>query len=198
MVLAVAVFGMTSCFKDFGYIIGLDADAPMEATLYGSRYDWDGEKFSSEGGIFTYRNHPEIIVNRDGGFEFDLYRGLKSNTGKGATLYFYLDNFHSDFEVGKVYSLALLGENQACIDFQERGATTTLPSGATVTDIVTYCYKATDGYIIFTKREEYMNDYVMSGEFEFTGRTKDGDEIEVRKGKFSNCRVCFRQDEGCN
>lgn len=189
---------LVSCAKDFGYILGLDTDAPMEVTLSGSRYNFDEERFSSDGGIFTWRNHPEIVVGDDGGFEFDLYRGLGSESGMEATLYFYLDNFHSDFEVDKVYSLTLLGRGRACIDFSERGATTTLPSGTTVTEIITYCYRAVDGYIIFTQREPYgTDDYLCSGEFRFTGRTEQGDELEVSRGKFSNCRICFTTEEGC-
>lgn len=189
--IAISVVVFSACAKDFGYIIGLDTDAPISLTLYGSRYEWAGEEFTSDGGVFTNRNHPEIVIGGDGGFKFDLRRGLESESGKGATLYFYLDNFHSDFEIDKVYSLTLLGKGRACVDFQERGATTTLPSGTTVTDIITLCYRAVDGYIIFTNREEYGEDYLLSGEFEFTGRTKDGDELEVRKGKFTDCRVCF-------
>ena len=195
--IAISVVVFSACAKDFGYIIGVDADAPISLTLYGSRYEWEGEEFTSDGGIFTNRNHPEIVIGDDGGFKFDLRRGLESASGKDATLYFYLDNFHSDFEIDKVYSLTLLGKGRACVDFQERGATTTLPSGTTVTDIITLCYRAIDGYIIFTSREEYGEDYLLSGEFEFTGRTKDGDELEVRKGKFTDCRVCFATDEGC-
>ena len=97
-----------------------------------------------------------------------------------------------------MYSLTLLGKGRACVDFQERGATTTLPSGTTVTDIITLCYRAVDGYIIFTSREEYGEDYLLSGEFEFRGRTTDGDEIEVRQGKFANCRICFATETECS
>ncbi len=195
--IAISVVVFSACAKDFGYIIGLDTDAPISLTLYGSRYEWEGEEFTSDGGVFTDRNHPEIVIGDDGGFKFDLRRGLESESGKAATLYFYLDNFNSDFEIDKVYSLTLLGKGRACVDFQERGATTTLPSGTTVTDIITLCYRAVDGYIIFTNREEYGEDYLLSGEFEFTGRTTDGDELEVRKGKFTDCRVCFATEAGC-
>lgn len=196
--ITISVVVFSACAKDFGYIIGLDTDAPISLTLYGSRYEWAGEEFTSDGGVFTDRNHPEIVIGDDGGFKFDLRRGLESESGKAATLYFYLDNFNSDFEIDKVYSLTLLGKGRACVDFQERGATTTLPSGTTVTDIITLCYRAVDGYIIFTNREEYGEDYLLSGEFEFTGRTTDGDELEVRKGRFTDCRVCFATEAGCS
>lgn len=188
---AIMVTLLMACAKDFGYIIGLDTDAPISLTLYGSRYEWEGEEFTSDGGVFTDRNHPEMVINSDGGFKFDLRRGLASASGKDATLYFYLENLHSDFELDKVYSLTLLGKGRACIDFTERGATETLPSGTTVTEMLTYCYRAADGYIIFTSREEYLGDYTLSGEFAFTGVSDEGDILEVQEGKFTNCRVCF-------
>lgn len=197
IILMLTMLGELSCAKDFSSLFGIDADAPIEATLYGSRYGWNGEKFTSNAGIFTGRNHPEILINSDGGFEFELRRTLGSEAGLSATLYFYLDNFHSDFEPNKVYSLTLLGKGRACIDFQERGGTTTLPSGTTVTDIITHCYRAVDGYIIFTRCEVCGDERLCSGEFEFTGCTDEGDRLEVRKGKFADCRICFATEAGC-
>jgi hypothetical protein len=188
------VLTLTSCAKDFAYIIGIDADAPISFTLHGSRYDWRGEMFKSDAGIFTHNNHPEIIIDDECGFELDLYRVLTTESGKAATLYFYLENLHSELEVGKVYSLTLLGKGRACVDFQEYGKTETLPSGTTVTDILTYCYRAIDGYIVFNSIEVYGGDCLISGEFEFTGMSEEGDQLELRNGKFKDCRVSVSKE----
>jgi hypothetical protein len=87
----------------------------------------------------------------------------------------------------------------ACIDIQERGATQTLPGGGTVTDIITHCYRATDGYLKITKMEPYSGDYLLSGEFRFNAECQtDGDVLEVTNGKFSNCRVCVSYGSDCH
>lgn len=175
----------------------LDGEAPISITLYGSRYDFDGDKLTSDGGVFTSNNHPEIVLYEGQGFRFDLYRAIGAGDAK-ATLYFDLENTNEDFELNRSYSLATADDSYACIEFREPDKTEELPSGGTVTHINTYRYNAEDGHITFTKQEPYGDDYLFSGEFEFVGRTKDGDEIEVRSGEFSNCRICFCYDVGCN
>ena len=196
--LASLLLSLTACEKDFGSLIGLDADAPIECRLSGSNYKWRGEKFSSDGGIYTSNNHPEIVMKDDGGFSLELYRNLVSKNGNEATLYLYINN-SKPFKLNETYSLVLLGKGMACIDFREQGATTTLPSGGTVTDIITHCYKATDGYLKITKMEPYAGDYLISGEFRFKGKcVTDGDVLEVTKGKFNNCRVCISYGSDCH
>lgn len=194
---AVAVCALSSCERDFYSIFGLDGKSPISAKLYGSRYDFDGDKLASEGGYFTSNNHPETVIYDERGFRFDLYRAIGADDAK-ATLYFDLENTNEAFTLNRRYSLATADDSFACIEFQEPGETEELPSGGTVTHINTYRYNAVDGYITFTKQEPYGDDYLFSGEFEFVGRTKDGDEIEVRSGKFSNCRICVKFGEGCN
>ena len=53
-IIAISLMLLTSCAKDFYYIVGIDADAPIAAELRGSRYEWDNELFSSESGYFSY------------------------------------------------------------------------------------------------------------------------------------------------
>ena len=179
------LLGITSCEKDFGSIIGLDASAPIECKLSGSNYNWKGEKFSSEGGVFTTNNHPEIVMKGGGGFTFKLHRDLVSKNGNEATLYIYIDSDRT-FKVGDTYNIT----DMVCFDFFEQGVTTTLPSGGTVTDIITHCYRATEGTFRITKMEHYGADYLISGEFKFEGKcTKDGDTVDVSRGKFKDCRV---------
>ena len=189
---------LSSCERDFLSLFHLDGEAPISIKLYGSRYDFDGKKLKSDGGVFSPNNHPEMVIYSEGGFKFDLYRHISGAGDTEATIYFSLESPNADFELNRRYSLATADESYACIEFKERGETETLPSGGTVTDIITYRYNAVSGHIIFTDREPYGDDYLFSGEFEFVGRTKDGDEIEVRRGKFSDCRICFCYDVGCN
>lgn len=199
VVLSVAMLGFTSCAKDFGYIIGLDADAPISLELNGSRYEWNEELFESGGGIYTSRNHPELIIHDRGGFTFELRRALETDAGKSAELYFCIENEISTFELDKAYSLILVGESFAEVNFSETGATQTLPSGTTVTEIINYSYDAKDGYILFTDMEEYSGgSYLMSGEFSFRGVNSDGDELVVRNGKFENCRVHVSYGDECD
>lgn len=195
---AVASCALSSCERDFYSIIGLDGESPISAKLYGSRYDFNGNKFKSDGGVFTSNNHPEIVVYSYGGFKLDLRRVLGGKDDATATLYFDIESPDADFALNRRYNLATADDSFACIEFQEPGETEELPSGGTLTHINTYRYNAVDGYIIFTEQESYREDYLFSGEFEFVGRTKDGDEIEVRKGKFNDCRICFCYDLGCN
>lgn len=176
----------------------MDGKAPISAKLYGSRYGFNGDKFKSDGGIFSPNNHPEIVIYNDRGFRFTLRRAVGIESVSESMITFELENPDADFALNRRYSLAREGESFACIEFSENGKTEELPSGGTVTEIINYYYRAVDGYIIFTKQEPYGDDYLFSGEFEFVGRTKDGDEIEVRNGKFSDCRICFRYDVGCN
>ena len=194
---AISMCSLSSCERDVLSLFHLDGEAPISIKLYGSRYDFDGDKLTSDGGVFTSNNHPEIVLYDGGGFRFDLYRAIGAGDAK-ATLYFDLENTNEAFELNRSYSLATADDSYACIEFREPGQTEELPSGGTVTHINTYRYNAEDGNITFTKQEPYGDDYLFSGEFEFVGRTKDGDEIEVRSGKFSNCRICFKFGEGCN
>lgn len=199
MVLAVAVFGMTSCMKDLGYILRQDVDAPISMELNGSRYEWDEELFSSDVGIYAMRNHPDLVLHDGGGFTFELRRTLACDSEKSAELYFCIENEYSEFELNKTYSLIVVGDSFAEVNFQERGPTHTLPSGTTVTDIITYSYDAKDGYILFTEMEKYSeHSYLLSGEFSFRGVSSDGDELVVKKGKFSDCRVHVSHGERCD
>lgn len=193
----ISMCSLSSCERDFLSLFHLDGEAPISIQLYGSRYDFDGDKLTSDGGVFTSNNHPEIVLYDGRGFRFDLYRAIGADDAK-ATLYFDLENTNEAFELNRSYSLATADDSYACIEFREPGETEELPSGGTVTHINTYRYNAEDGHITFTKQEPYGDDYLFSGEFEFVGRTKDGDEIEVRSGEFSNCRICFKFGEGCN
>jgi hypothetical protein len=196
--LASLILGLTSCEKDIYSIAGIDADAPIELRLNGSNYGWNNEKFTSDAGIYTSYNHPEIVMKDGGGFTFELDRSLVSDKGNEAELHIYINNSKT-FKLNEVYSLVLLGDGMACIDIFERGATQTLPSGGTVTDIITHCYKATDGYLKITKMEPYAGDYLISGEFRFKGKcVTDGDVLEVTKGKFNNCRVCISYGSDCH
>ena len=199
MIASCVALGLASCSKDFASIIGIDADATIEMKLYGSNYNFNGEKFMSTAGYFTEYNHPEIVMKEDGGFTLDLYRELGSGKGNQLTFNLYINNDHSTLELKKVYSLVLLGDAQACIDIRERGDSQTLPGGGTVTEIITHCYRAIDGYIKFTKIEEYGSDYLFSGEFSFKGQcANDKDIVEVRNGKFTACRVCVSVDGKCH
>lgn len=193
----IAACTLSSCERDLYSLFGLDGKAQISVKLYGSHYDFDGDKLTSDGGVFTSNNHPEIVLYDGRGFRFDLYRAIGAGDAE-ATLYFDLENTNEAFELNRSYSLATADDSYACIEFREPGETEELPSGGTVTHINTYRYNAEDGHITFTKQEPYGKDYLFSGEFEFVGRTKDGDEIEVRSGKFSNCRICFKFGEGCN
>ena len=195
---AISMCSLSSCERDFLSLFHLDGEAPISIKLYGSRYDFDGEKLKSGGGVFSPNNHPEMVIYSEGGFKFDLYRHISGAGDTDATIYFSLESPNADFELNRRYSLATADESYACIEFREPGQTEELPSGGTVTHINTYRYNAEDGHITFTKQEPYGDDYLFSGEFEFVGRTKDGDEIEVRSGQFSNCRICFKFGEGCN
>ena len=194
-----ALLFTTGCKKDFYGIFGMDTDAPISVELSGSRYDFCSTLFSSNTGYFTDYNHPEIVIRQGGGFSFELYRELSSSVGIGATLDFDIDFEDSAFELDKVYTLIDVEGSRACISFKERGATTPLPGGGTVTDIVTHSYHAIDGWIIFHEQEPYgSSSYLFSGEFSFRGRSDEGDTIELRKGTFTDCRVCWRGGKGCN
>lgn len=186
-----------SCAKDFYSLFGLDVDAPISLELTGSRYEWDGELFASDGGYYSYGNHPDLIIHEDGGFTFDLHRSLGSEVGKGAELSLHIDDYDAPYELNKVYSLVILGDAYASITFRERGMTYPLPSGTTVTEYITHEYKAKDGYIIFTKQEEYGDGYLLSGEFKFRGVCEDGDEISVENGTFRDCRVHESHGDSC-
>lgn len=194
-----ALLFTTGCKKDFYGIFGMDTDAPISVELSGSRYGFSSTLFSSNTGYFTDYNHPEIVIRQGGGFSFELYRKLGSSVGIGATLDFDIDFEDSAFELDKVYTLIDVEGSRACISFKERGATTPLPGGGTVTDIIAYDYHAIDGWIIFHEQEPYgSSSFLFSGEFSFRGRSDDGDTIEVRKGTFTDCRVCWQGGKGCN
>lgn len=194
-----ALLFTTGCKKDFYGIFGMDTDAPISVELSGSRYGFCSTLFSSNTGYFTDYNHPEIVIRQGGGFSFELYRELGSSVGIGATLDFDIDFEDSAFELDKVYTLIDVEGSRACISFKERGATTPLPGGGAVTDIITYDYHAIDGWIIFREQEPYgSSSFLFSGEFSFRGRSDDGDTIEVRKGTFTDCRVCWQGGKGCN
>ena len=194
-----ALLFTTGCKKDFYGIFGMDTDAPISVELSGSRYGFCSTLFSSNTGYFTDYNHPEIVIRQGGGFSFELYRELGSSVGIGATLDFDIDFEDSAFELDKVYTLIDVEGSRACISFKERGATTPLPGGGTVTDIIVHNYHAIDGWIIFHEQEPYgSSSFLFSGEFSFRGRSDEGDTIEVRKGTFTDCRVCWRGGKGCN
>ena len=194
-----ALLFTTGCKKDFYGIFGMDTDAPISVELSGSRYGFSSTLFSSNTGYFTDYNHPEIVIRQGGGFSFELYRELGSSVGIGATLLFDIDFEDSAFELDKVYTLIDVEGSRACISFKERGATTPLPGGGAVTDIITYDYHAIDGWIIFHEQEPYgSSSFLFSGEFSFRGRSEQGDTIELRKGTFTDCRVCWRGGKGCN
>ena len=194
-----ALLFTTGCKKDFYGIFGMDTDAPISVELSGSRYGFCSTLFSSNTGYFTDYNHPEIVIRQGGGFSFELYRELGSSVGIGATLLFDIDFEDSTFELDKVYTLIDVEGSRACISFKERGATTPLPGGGAVTDIIAYDYHAIDGWIIFHEQEPYgSSSFLFSGEFSFRGRNDEGDTIEVRKGTFTDCRVCWQGGKGCN
>lgn len=194
-----ALLFTTGCKKDFYGIFGMDTDAPISVELSGSRYGFSSTLFSSNTGYFTDYNHPEIVIRQGGGFSFELYRELGSSVGIGATLLFDIDFEDSAFELDKVYTLVDVEGSRACISFSERGATTPLPGGGTVTDIIAYDYHAIDGWIIFHEQEPYgSSSFLFSGEFSFRGRSDEGDTIEVHKGTFTDCRVCWQGGKGCN
>ena len=194
-----ALLFTTGCKKDFYGIFGMDTDAPISVELSGSRYGFCSTLFSSNTGYFTDYNHPEIVIRQGGGFSFELYRELGSSVGIGATLDFDIDFEDSAFELDKVYTLIDVEGSRACISFKERGATTPLPGGGAVTEIITYDYHAIDGWIIFHEQEPYgSSSFLFSGEFSFRGRSDEGDTIELRKGTFTDCRVCWRGGKGCN
>ena len=188
------LFGLMSCEKDLGSIIGIDADAPIHLRLDGSDFKWKNEKFSSDAGYFTANNHPEIVIKDGKGFTLDLDRGLVSKNGNEATLYIYI-NSDEIIEVNRLYNLA----DMACVDIRESGATQTLPSGGTVTTIITHCYRATEGSLKITRIETYGDYYLISGEFKFTGKcTTDGDIVTVSSGKFSDCKVHISYGTDCH
>ena len=197
--MALSLLFTTGCKKDFYGIFGMDTDAPISVELSGSRYGFCSTLFSSNTGYFTDYNHPEIVIRQGGGFSFELYRELGSSVGIGATLLFDIDFEDSTFELDKVYTLIDVEGSRACISFKERGATTPLPGGGAVTDIIAYDYHAIDGWIIFHEQEPYgSSSFLFSGEFSFRGRNDEGDTIEVRKGTFTDCRVCWQGGKGCN
>ena len=194
-----ALLFTTGCKKDFYGIFGMDTDAPISVELSGSRYGFCSTLFSSNTGYFNDYNHPEIVIREGGGFSFELYRELGSSVGIGATLDFDIDFEDSAFELDKVYTLIDVEGSRACISFKERGATTPLPGGGAVTDIIAYDYHAIDGWIIFHEQEPYgSSSFLFSGEFSFRGRSEQGDTIELRKGTFTDCRVCWQGGKGCN
>lgn len=197
--MALLLLVSTGCKKDFYSIFGVDTDALISVELSGSRYDFRSTLFSSNTGYFTDHNHPEIVIREGGGFSFELYRELDSSVGIGATLLFDIDFEDSAFELDKVYTLVDVEGSRACMSFSERGATTPLPGGGTVTDIIAHNYHAIDGWIIFRELEPYSSSvYLFSGEFSFRGRSEQDDTIELRKGTFTDCRVCWRGGKGCN
>lgn len=197
-ILAVSLLlAMVSCAKDFYSIFGLDVDAPISAKLSGSRYEWDEEIFSSSGGYYSEHNHPDLILHEDGGFTFELGRSLVCDDGKDAYLSLYVEDEDSPYELDRVYSLVILGESRATITFNELNETHKLPSGAVVSNYIAYRYEAADGYLIFTKQEEYGTSYLLSGEFRFRGVSEDGDEIFVEQGTFKNCRVHALHGDNC-
>lgn len=194
-----ALLFTTGCKKDFYGIFGMDTDAPISVELSGSRYGFCSTLFSSNTGYFNDYNHPEIVIREGGGFSFELYRELGSSVGIGATLDFDIDFEDSAFELDKVYTLIDVEGSRACISFKERGATTPLPGGGAVTDIIAYDYHAIDGWIIFHEQEPYgSSSFLFSGEFSFRGRNDEDDTIELRKGTFTDCRVCWQGGKGCN
>lgn len=198
IVVCLALCGV-SCKKDFASMLGIDADAPIEMRLYGSNYGWSGDKFSSNAGYFNNINHPEIVIKDDGGFTLDLHRDLESKSGNSLCFNIYINNRYSTFELDHVYSLVLVGDAMASIEFSEKGPSRPLPGGGTVTDIITHRYSAIDGYLIISSMEEYNDDFLISGEFSFRGRCDELDDIvEVRDGKFKDCRVCVSYGKGCN
>lgn len=186
-----------SCRKDIFSISGVDADANISMELSGSRFGFYNEKLSSDVGYFTSYNHPEIVVKDDGGFEFSLYREMGTVDGVIATLYFNMSSEDVPFMWDESYSLFIDGESQARIEFLEYGEQRPIDGGGYVSEGKTYSYEAVDGYILFTAMEQYGDDYLLGGEFRFKGRSESGDEIEVKSGKFSDCRVCLSYGESC-
>ncbi len=194
--LSIFALGFVSCLDEH---FGIDSNATISMNLYGSGYGWNGEKFSSSTGIFNDWNHPEFVIKDTGGFTLDLHRQLGSEAGSKLQFYIYINNDYAPLELDKVYSLVLLGESMACIDFYDQATTKPLPGGGSVTEYAPRRYKAIDGYIKFTRAEEYGDDYKFSGEFSFSGRCEEFDDsIEVRNGEFENCRICVALGEGCN
>lgn len=197
ILLVVAVLMSVSCRKDIFSISGVDADANISMELSGSRFGFYNEKLSSDVGYFTSYNHPEIVVGDGGGFEFDLYREMGSVDGAAATIYFNVSSDELPFMLDQSYPLFENGESQARIEFLEYGEKRPIDGGGYISNGTIYSYKAVDGYILFTSMEEYGDDYLLGGEFSFKGRNESGDEIEVKSGKFSGCRVCLSYGESC-
>jgi hypothetical protein len=199
LVASLLLLTAVGCQKDIYNIFGIDTDAPISLECNGSRFDFSSTRFSSNTGNFKTYDHPEVRMHDDGGFGFDLHRTLDSGLGIQADLEFYIDYEDSPFELDKVYTLIDVEGSRACISFREQGASIPLPGGGTVTDIVTHSYHAIDGWIIFREQEPYgSSDCLFSGEFSFRGRSEQDDTIELRKGTFTDCRVCWRGGKGCN
>lgn len=197
LVLVVVVLLSVACRKDIYSLSNMDVDAHISMTLSGSRYNLYNETISSSAGYFSSYNHPEVVVGDGGGFEFDLYREMGSVDGAAATIYFNVSSDELPFMLDQSYPLFEDGESQARIEFLEYGEKRPIDGGGYVSDGTIYSYKAVDGYILFTSMEEYGDDYLLGGEFSFTGRSESGDRIEVKRGKFSDCRVCFSFGESC-
>ena len=178
-----------ACRKDIFSISGVDVDAHISMTLSGSRFGFNGNTLSSDAGYFTSYNHPEIVVKSDGGFEFNLYREMGTVDGTTATIYFYVSSDDLLFRLDQRYPLFANEESQARIEFLEYGQKRPLDGGGYISEGVIYSYKATDGYITFTDMERYGDDYLLDGEFSFVALGEGGDKIEVRNGRFSDCRV---------
>ena len=189
--LAVAVLLSVACRKDIYSVVGVDADAYISMKLSGSRFGFYNESLSSKAGYFTSYNHPEIVVKDGGGFEFGLYREMGSVDEVLTTLYFDVTREDVPFMLNESYPLFEDGESQARVEFLEYGEMKPIDSGGYIREGIIYSYHAVDGHIIFTAMKQYGDDYLLSGEFSFTGRSDSGDEIEVKSGKFKECRVAL-------
>lgn len=197
MLCVVMVLPLSACRKDIYSLSGVDVDAPISMRLSGSAFNFYGETFSSNVGSFTTGDHPEIVVFDGGGFEFNLYRDMLSESGATATLCFNLHYGESIFMEDTLYPLMGDGGSQASVDFLVYGQKRPIDGGGYIREGAVYSYNATDGHIIITDMERYGNGYLLSGEFSFTARSEGGDMLVVEGGMFSDCRVALSYGTSC-
>ena len=187
-----------SCEKrEFALIMGCDINSYISADVYGTYRNYNGLRFASDAGVYKSCDHPEIRRHEDGTFSFKLDRRLTAKNDDDIHICFYWDREDNEFELGRVYSLTLLGDARADIELYER-CTKDSGYGFEITYYEETTYEAVNGWIIFNSRRPYDDGMLFSGEFRFEGRAEDGSEVLIDRGKFKDCRICWANDYCCS
>ena len=185
----VAMLSISCTEREWYLSRGIDSSSYISATITGSFYNYNNERFTSDSGQFNSYYHPEFTMHDDGTFDFTLKRKLSSKKGHDIWLNFKWENIDGEIALDKVYSLKVVGESRASI-------TLNLPS-VDPYEQKTKEYNSTSGWIVFTSKRVYSGGMLYTGEFCFEAEAEDGQKVSVTNGKIIDCRICIADDYGC-